>query len=70
MAAETSDPFRILIACVLSLRTKDRTTADASRRLFALAGDPASMLRLSLRHEASRLVTQAGGLVACDPGLE
>ncbi len=49
VAAETSDPFRILIACVLSLRTKDRTTADASRRLFALAGDPASMLRLSLR---------------------
>ena len=49
VAAETSYPFRILIACVLSLRTKDRTTADASRRLFALAGDPASMLRLSLR---------------------
>lgn len=48
VAKESRDPFRILIACVLSLRTKDRTTAEASRRLFALASDPASMLALSL----------------------
>ena len=41
------DPFKILISCLLSLRTKDRTTSEASARLFALAGDPASMLRLS-----------------------
>jgi len=49
VAKESRDPFRILIACVLSLRTKDRTTAEASRRLFALASDPSSMLKLSLR---------------------
>jgi len=48
VAREWRDPFRILIACLLSLRTKDRTTAEASRRLFALASDPASMLRLRL----------------------
>ena len=48
VARESRDPFRILIACVLSLRTKDRTTAEASQRLFALASDPASMLTLSL----------------------
>lgn len=48
VARESRDPFRILIACVLSLRTKDRTTAEASLRLFALASDPASMLTLSL----------------------
>lgn len=41
------DPFKILISCLLSLRTKDRTTSEASARLFALAGDPASMLALS-----------------------
>lgn len=41
------DPFKVLISCLLSLRTKDRTTSDASARLFALAGDPASMLGLS-----------------------
>ncbi len=40
------DPFRILISCLLSLRTQDRTTAEASARLFALATDPTSMLEL------------------------
>jgi endonuclease-3 len=49
VARESRDPFRILIACVLSLRTKDQTTAEASRRLFALADTPARMLRLPLR---------------------
>ena len=44
------DPFKILISCLLSLRTKDRTTGEASARLFALAGDPRSMLRLSAPH--------------------
>lgn len=48
VARESQDPFRILVACVLSLRTKDRTTAEASRRLFALATKPAPMLRLAL----------------------
>ena len=48
VARESQDPFRILIACVLSLRTKDRTTAEASRRLFALATKPAAMRRLPL----------------------
>jgi len=46
VAHESSDPFQILIACLLSLRTKDHTTAQASRRLFALATDPAAMVRL------------------------
>ncbi|PHX90817.1 MAG: endonuclease III [Nitrospirae bacterium] len=43
------DPFRILIACLLSLRTKDKTTGEASGRLFALAYQPASMLALPLQ---------------------
>jgi endonuclease-3 len=49
VAKESQDPFRVLIACLLSLRTKDQTTAEASRRLFALASDPAGLLRLPLR---------------------
>ncbi len=49
VASQTADPFRILIACVLSLRTKDSTTTEASRRLFALATTPASMARLAQR---------------------
>ena len=43
------DPFRILISCLLSLRTKDKTTREASARLFALAHQPATMLTLPLR---------------------
>ena len=37
IAEQSHDPFQILIACLLSLRTKDHTTAEASHRLFHLA---------------------------------
>ena len=40
------DPFRILISCILSLRTKDEVTYPATERLFALASDPKGMLTL------------------------
>jgi endonuclease III len=43
------DPFKVLIACLLSLRTKDETTGPASERLFALADTPQAMLRLRPR---------------------
>ena len=49
MAARWHDPFRVLIACLLSLRTKDETTGPASARLFALADTPEGMLRLRPR---------------------
>jgi endonuclease-3 len=52
---ESNDPFQVLIACLLSLRTRDQTTAQASRRLFALAADPASMRRLPLRRIQSAI---------------
>ncbi len=45
--AET--PFRVLISCLLSLRTQDKTTDAASARLFALADAPRDMLRLPAR---------------------
>jgi endonuclease-3 len=41
------DPFRILVSCLLSLRTKDKTTSEASARLFALAHTPVGLLKLS-----------------------
>jgi endonuclease-3 len=47
--AAGSDPFRVLAACLLSLRTKDETTGPAAARLFALADTPAAMLALSTR---------------------
>jgi endonuclease-3 len=41
------DPFKVLVSCILSLRTQDRTTAVASERLFALAEAPSAMVGLS-----------------------
>jgi endonuclease-3 len=43
------DPFRILVGCLLSLRTRDETTGPAAARLFALADTPAAMLRVPRR---------------------
>jgi endonuclease III len=50
LIAEASDsPFKVLISCILSLRTQDSTTAQASRRLFALAQSPETMVRLNAK---------------------
>jgi len=49
VSERTRDPFRVLIACLLSLRTKDETTGPASDRLFALADSPRTMLKLTPR---------------------
>jgi endonuclease-3 len=43
------DPFRVLISCLLSLRTQDKTTGGATERLFSLANNPERMSKLSLR---------------------
>ena len=40
------DPFRVLIGCLLSLRTRDKNTKTASKRLFALADTPQKILKL------------------------
>lgn len=46
VAERTRDPFRVLVSCLLSLRTKDQTTETASERLFRLATTPAQMAGL------------------------
>jgi len=46
---KTHDPFKVLISCLLSLRTKDKTTLDASKKLFALASTPEKMKDLPLK---------------------
>ena len=43
----TRDPFKVLISCLLSLRTKDEVTAEASRRLFTRARTPEELVKLS-----------------------
>jgi endonuclease III len=40
------DPFKVLMATMLSLRTKDQVTAQAAERLFAVAITPAQMLTI------------------------
>ena len=43
------DPFRVLIATMLSAQTKDAVTHAASMRLFRVARSPAGMLRLPVK---------------------
>jgi len=47
LASSERDPFQILISCILSLRTQDKVTAEASRRLFQLARSAGTLSRLS-----------------------
>lgn len=44
--ARKKDPFQILIATILSLRTKDETTRTASNRLFDRATGPDEIINL------------------------
>lgn len=49
MGQRGTDPFRVLIACVLSTRTKDEVTAQAATQLFAAADEPEAMAALGER---------------------
>lgn len=45
--AKRRDPYKVLVSCILSLRTKDKTTIGAGERLFGAAGNPSDMVKLS-----------------------
>jgi len=53
------DPFKVLISTVLSLRTKDTITAQASKRLFEVAGTPYEVLNLS-EEDIEKLIYPVG----------
>ena len=53
------DPFKVLISCILSLRTQDTTTGPASERLFALASTAGEMMRLT-REDVERAIYPVG----------
>jgi endonuclease III len=55
IAIETDDPFKILVATMLSARTKDSTTTSACRRLFADVHTPADLERLTEDEIAERI---------------
>lgn len=49
MAKQNRSPFHVLLGCLLSLRTKDETTAQAVERLFALGETPETLARVPLK---------------------
>jgi endonuclease-3 len=57
--SQTRDPFKVLISCILSLRTKDEVTAKASERLFARAQTPEAMVKLT-KEEIETLIYPVG----------
>ncbi len=44
---KTPDPFKVLISCILSARTKDEVTRKATENLFSVAHTPEKMAELS-----------------------
>ena len=53
------DPFKILISCLLSLRTQDKNTETASRKLFAVADTPKEIIRLPIQ-KLEKLIFSSG----------
>ncbi|MFO1518259.1 MAG: endonuclease III [bacterium] len=56
---ENERPFRVLISCILSLRTKDEVTFPASERLFARAKNMREMAKLAPK-EIERIIYPVG----------
>jgi len=57
--AQTRDPFRILVATILSSRTKDQTTSAACRRLFRAVRKPNDLSRMT-RKKIERAIFPVG----------
>ncbi|HLC58577.1 MAG TPA: endonuclease III [Candidatus Nanoarchaeia archaeon] len=45
---QTGNPFKVLISCVLSLRTRDEITGRVAKELFKVADTPEKILKLKL----------------------
>jgi len=59
VAEDSRSPYKVLVSCIISLRTKDEVTALASQRLFQHAATPEAMLQLPAT-EIARLIYPAG----------
>ncbi len=53
------DAFKILISCLLSLRTQDKNTEKASRQLFEVADTPRDILKLPIK-KLEKLIFSSG----------
>lgn len=54
-----NEPFRILISCLLSLRTQDKNTEKASQQLFSVASTPQQILKLPIK-KLEKLIYSSG----------
>jgi endonuclease-3 len=52
-------PFKVLVSCIISLRTKDEVTALASARLFTVADTPEKMIEMT-EEEIAAIIYPAG----------
>lgn len=52
-------PFKILVACLLSQRTRDENTEAVARKLFAKAQTPQAILKIPLR-KLQTIIRQSG----------
>jgi len=50
-----NDPYLVLIACILSLRTNDRTTYPATLRMLELAKTPKEMKKINVKDLAKAI---------------
>jgi len=49
MRKEKADPYKILISCLLSLRSRDETTEKISNELFKIADTPDKLIKIPLK---------------------
>lgn len=59
IAVTTKDPFKVLIAAILSARTRDEVTAKAAAKLFKQASDPPTLALLS-EEQIAKLIYPVG----------
>jgi endonuclease-3 len=59
VARSDRSPFKVLVSCIISLRTKDEVTAQASLRLFERAATPDALQSLPV-DEVAGLIYPAG----------
>ncbi len=55
LAKEDHDPFRVLVSTLISLRTKDQVTLEASHRLFSIASTAKKMAETKEEEIASAI---------------
>ncbi|MEM4152633.1 MAG: endonuclease III [Candidatus Pacearchaeota archaeon] len=59
MRCQKEDPFKILISCLLSLRTQDKNTEKVSKQLFAVAVTPEAIANMPLK-KLEKLIYSSG----------